>query len=147
MMANDDSARLARVLAWRRSEEERARQQEAAALRHVEAARARLRALREQLLVCRECDDASSDGAGHLIDAQQCAARLGERAEQQQAALESARANLQRTRQALAEAGRRRLAVERLAGARALRVTERKRATAQADLDESGRLRLLLEGE
>jgi flagellar export protein FliJ len=147
MIASDDPARLKRLLAWRRSEEEMARQEQAAALREVEAANARLQRMTDELLACRECCAMSTGGASELIDAQQCTARLGRRVEQQRAAVESARENLRATQAALAEAGRRRLAVERLAGTQALRLRDRRTAAAQADLDESGRLRLLREGD
>lgn len=143
MVARNDAARLERLLAWRRSEEEMARRREASALCEVEAARARLQPLTEELAACRDCIAEEALGTGELLDAQQCAARLTRRVEEQRVELESARSDLRAARAALAEAGRRRLAVERLVGARAVRAQEREQAVAQAALDESGRLRLL----
>jgi len=147
MIASDDPARLERLLAWRRSEEEMARQEEAGAMREVEEARARLERLRDELTACRKCCATSGGGADELIDAQKCAERLLRRMNDRRAELAGARADLRAARAALAKAGRRRLAVERLAATRALRLRDRRRAAAQADLDESGRLRMLREGD
>ncbi|MFW5867493.1 MAG: flagellar FliJ family protein [Armatimonadota bacterium] len=146
-MADEDVARLERLLAWRRGEEDVVRQRETSAVRAVESARERLNALRSQLRACRECRGANAAGCVELIDAHHCAAHLGERAAEQERSLEEARRHLEQVRRELAEAGRRRLAVERMATARSLRLRDHERAVAQADLDESGRLRLLLEGD
>lgn len=146
-MASEDVARLERLLAWRRSEEEIARQREAEALRAVERARTDLRGLREQLRRSRVDAGHVATEAEQLIDAHHCTARLVERVRERERALERAQAHVTRARKALAAAGRRRLAVERLAGTRALQERARECIAAQVDLDESGRLRLLLEGD
>jgi len=143
----DDLARLERLLAWRETEEELARRREAAAVRATQSAREKLRTLREQLQACRECGAAGGLGGINLMDAHACAARLRQRAAAQERSLEDARRRLTEAREELAEAGRRRLAVERMATARVVQLREHKDAAAQADLDESGRLRLMLEGD
>ncbi len=140
-MRADDTERLERLLAIRREEEEHARQREASVARRVEMLRGRVDDLREELRSCRAC---RAPGAGELIDAHRCAARLSEKLREATATLEGAREELERTRQELTEAGRRRLAVERIVNTRSLRVRERREATAQAQLDRTGRLRSLL---
>jgi flagellar export protein FliJ len=144
---SEDPERLERILSYRRAEEESARQQEGAAKRRLHGARARMRQLREQKRMCRQCVGADIGDAKQLLDAQHCAARLSRQIGQQEEALEKAREALARARRSLAEAGRRRLAVERLVHARRLELHERKRTAAQTELDEGGRLRLLLEGD
>jgi flagellar export protein FliJ len=146
-MPDEDVARLERLLEWREREEQLARRREAAALREVEAIKEKLGSARSQLRACRECVGTEAAGGGELIDAHHCAARLSARVSRQRSALADARRSLKEAREDLAEAGRRRLAVQRMAATRSLRLRNRERATAQADLDESGRLRLLLEGD
>lgn len=147
MVPDDGAVRLQRLLRWRRNEEERARRREAEALSALEDARRRLRAVQETLRTCRECAQHDVIGGAGLIDAQACMARLSEQEREQLKEVDDAVRALVEAREALAEAGRRRLAIERLSGARAVRLRDRQRAEAQANLDESGRLRLLLEGD
>ncbi|MFO8080016.1 MAG: hypothetical protein R6V07_06880 [Armatimonadota bacterium] len=147
MMVDSDVARLERLLEWRRGEEELARRREASALRALEGAREKMRLLQEQVRACRQCAGAEATDGGALTDMQYCAARLAAEAAEQQSELEDAMNALTQAREALAEAGRRRLAVERMVATRVLRLRERERAAAQVDLDDGGRLRLMLEGE
>ncbi|MFP4248425.1 MAG: flagellar FliJ family protein [Armatimonadota bacterium] len=147
MMADRDVARLERLLEWRRGEEELARLSEASALRAVEAARGRVRLLQEQVRTCRQCAASDATDGEVLTNAQHCAARLNAEAARQQNELEDAMNALTQAREGLAEAGRRRLAVERMVATCVLRQRERERAAAQVDIDDGGRLRLMLEGE
>ncbi|MGI5818244.1 MAG: flagellar export protein FliJ [Armatimonadota bacterium] len=146
-MPADSPARLERVLAHRRSEEELAQRRAARALQAVASAHERLRRLTEELAACRECGQPGVRAVGCLIDAHHCADRLRRSADRQRHELESARAELAGAREAVAEAGRRRLAVERLVDARTLCARDREQRSAQTDLDESSRLRVLLEGD
>lgn len=146
-MVNDDLARLERVLSCRRGEEELARHREARALRAVETAGRDVRRIRAQVRTCREGVGSEAGGGGGLIDAHHCATRLGGLMMRRRAELEAAREGLAEAREALAEAGRRRLAVERMAATRALRLREAERTAEQGELDESGRLHLLREGD
>lgn len=145
-MATDGGERLERILALRREEEERARLREAQALRAAAAARSRLRLLEAQLRSCRDCRRPGPRGAAPLIDADRCAARLRASLNAQHAAIERAGAALTKARLALAQAARRRLAIERLLAARELTAHGRREALAQADLDDTARLRSLREG-
>ncbi|MFW6437598.1 MAG: hypothetical protein ACOCZ7_01180 [Armatimonadota bacterium] len=142
-MPDDDVARLQRLLAWREAEEERARRAEASALRTVEIAQEALTALNAQLQACRDC----ALGGADLIDAHMCAARLTARVVEQERALKYARDRLRECREELVETGRRRIAVERMAASRVGRLRNREAGEAQSDLDEGGRLRLVLEGD
>ena len=144
-MATNDSGRLDRLLNFRRDEEERARLREARAIGHVEAVRDRIATLELQLSTCRACLPRGADGAG-LIDAQRCVDRLCDALTSQRRILAQAEAELAEVRAQVVEAGRRRLAVERLVEAAALDRCARVEAASQADLDESGRLRALREG-
>ena len=146
-MADEHVARLERLVAWRRGEEERARRREVRQLSAAEAAAERLRRLQMQLRACRKHAEVDAAGGAGLLDAHHCAARLSELVQMRQAEHDEARRSLAQARDALAEAGRRRLAVERVAAARALRVRDAEEAACQADADESGRLRLLTEGD
>ena len=143
-MATDDAGRLGKLLSFRRNEEERVRLREARALSRVEAARRRARALEMQLSACQACPPGGPDSAG-LIDAHRCACRLRDALTSQLRVLAQAEADLAEVRAEVAEAGRRRLAVERRADAAVLEQRRRVEAAGQSDIDESGRLRALME--
>ncbi len=143
-MPKGDTRRLERLLDFRREEEERARTCEATALRQVESARGCVRRLEAQLSASRDCPPQFAEGSG-LIDAQRCAGRLQESLDAKRRALAQEEARLAQVRVEVAEAGRRRLAIERLADATKLERRQREDAASQADLDESGRLRSLME--
>ena len=143
-MPTGDTRRLERLLSFRREEEERARGLEAVALKQVESARGRVRRLEAQLSASRDTPPQFAAGSG-LIDAQRCAGRLQESLDARRRALTEEEAGLAQVRAEVAKAGQRRLAIERLADATKLERRQREDAASQADLDESGRLRSLME--
>ena len=139
-MPTGDTRRLERLLSFRREEEERARGHEAAVLKQVQAARGRVGRLEAQLIASRDTPLEFAAGSG-LIDAQRYAGRLQESLDASRRALTQEEARLAQVRAEVAKAGRRRLAIERLADATKLERRQREDAVGQADLDESGRLR------
>jgi len=142
-MAMREARRLDRLLQHRREEEERALAEEAAALHQVQAVRQRVHALEGQLHTGGESAQALLRWT-ELRDEQLWALKLHERAQNQRALLRRCEARLAEARAAVAEAGRRRLVVERLSDTARQRRRRRDEAAAQRELDESARLRALL---
>ena len=139
------SDRLDRILDQRRSDEERCHARVCAIRRMISARAQRLSELEAKLITCAKREERSQH-AGDLVAADRFAKRLRHRAGELRTDLQADHKRLNEALAELAAAGRRRLAVERLLTART--VDEQRRAfdSAQAELDDHGRLRLL-EGE
>ncbi|HCA46099.1 MAG TPA: hypothetical protein DEP45_01720 [Armatimonadetes bacterium] len=138
-----DTRRLDRLLEFRIGEEERALAQEAALLRQVEAIRQRARALESQLTRNRRPGQALP-GWRELRDEQLWGLKLHGHLQAQRALLRQHEVRLAEARAEVAEAGRRRLAVQGMAEASRLSHARRREAASQSDVDEHGRLQALL---
>jgi len=133
----DRLQRLHRVLDQARAREQAAYEQVRAARDALSMAQTRLNQVRRGLAE-RTPASGRTETARRLADAQRYADRLRRREQVEQEAVERARAGLEQAITALTEAGRRRLAVEKLTRSHELQEHIARQRSAQAEIDEHG---------
>lgn len=138
------SERLERILEHRRSEEERCQERVRELRAIVRARERRLEELGAELGTC-QAHGYCHGHAGSLLSSERCAGRLRVRSDELRERLQRDRDRLEAAQAELAAAGQRRLAVERLLKTRVTEARRQEVAGLQRDLDDHGRLRVMLE--
>lgn len=142
----DRHSRLRKLVEYRRTAEERCQMRVSDLRGMVRARKCRLEELEAALFASTGTFD-RTEHAGRLAAAERYAEILRARASASRDKLRGEQERLRSALRELAAAGRRRLAVERLMGDRMLDVERRALADAQDDIDDHGRLRMMLEEE